>query len=36
MIPKATRRVRETMIRAAVVGIAGVFALATTGSGFAQ
>ena len=29
MIPKATRRVRETTIRAGVAGIAGGFALAT-------
>lgn len=30
MIPKATRRVRETTIRAGVAGIASGFALATS------
>lgn len=34
MIPKVTRRVRETTIRAAVVGIAGGFALATISLAF--
>ncbi|MDV6278528.1 hypothetical protein R3Q06_34580 [Rhodococcus erythropolis] len=34
MIPKATRRVRETTIRAGVAGIAGGFALATISLAF--